>query len=269
MAISTHNSARALRRRPRPDAAAGFIPSRRAPRATISAAIATASSIPPPSGASATRRRSSSITRATITAPGSPIRWRSCRSRARWRARSGSTRTWPRRRRSRTISAIRPSGMPASARSTRCLEDYGGFDHNAQALRIVTALERRYAQFDGLNLTWETLEGLVKHNGPLTDRQGRGVGRYAQAGVPAAILAYSALQDLELWSFASAEAQAAAHRRRHRLRRARHRRRPARRPVFARRHRRGAADRRHRARDRRAMLPGSMRPAARMNACAA
>src|SRR6476646_3504186 len=73
-----------------------------------------------------------------------------------------------------------------------------------------SALERRYAQFDGLKLTWETLEGLVKHNGPLTDRQGRGIGRYAQTGVPAAISAYSALQDLELWSFASAEAQAAA-----------------------------------------------------------
>ena len=53
---------------------------------------------------------------------------------------------------------------------------FGGFDHNAQALRIVTELERRYAAFDGLNLTWETLEGLVKHNGPLTDRAGAPVG---------------------------------------------------------------------------------------------
>ena len=59
----------------------------------------------------------------------------------------------------------------------RALDDalgrYGGFDHNAQALRVVTELERRYAEFDGLNLTWETLEGLVKHNGPLTDRAGQ------------------------------------------------------------------------------------------------
>ncbi len=44
---------------------------------------------------------------------------------------------------------------------------FGGFDHNAQSLRVVTALERKYAQFDGLNLTWETLEGLAKHNGPV------------------------------------------------------------------------------------------------------
>jgi len=90
------------------------------------------------------------------------------------------------------------------------LSGHGGFDHNAQALRVVTALERRYAQFDGLNLTWETLEGLVKHNGPLTDREGRAIGRYAERGVPAPILAYSRIRDLELWSYASAEAQAAA-----------------------------------------------------------
>jgi dGTPase len=86
----------------------------------------------------------------------------------------------------------------------------GGFDHNAQALRIVTELERRYPAFDGLNLTWETLEGLVKHNGPLTDRTGAAIGRYRERGVPEAILAYSRIQDLELWSYASAEAQVAA-----------------------------------------------------------
>jgi dGTPase len=87
---------------------------------------------------------------------------------------------------------------------------FGGFDHNAQALRIVTELERRYAAFDGLNLTWETLEGLVKHNGPLTDRAGQAIGRYAEHGVPAPILAYSKIQDLELWSQPSVEAQIAA-----------------------------------------------------------
>jgi len=58
---------------------------------------------------------------------------------------------------------------------------YGGFDHNAQALRIVTKLERRYAAFDGLNLTWETLEGLVKHNGPLLKQDGTPIPRYAEA----------------------------------------------------------------------------------------
>ena len=145
----------------------------------------------PRSGAWRTRRKCSSITRATITARGSPIRSRSRRSPARSRARSGSTRTSPRRWRWRTISAIRRSATPASARSTTALGRFGGFDHNAQALRIVTDLERRYAAFDGLNLTWETLEGLVKHNGPLTDRAGQPIGRYAEHGVPAPILAYN------------------------------------------------------------------------------
>ena len=93
--------------------------------------------------------------------------------------------------------------MPASARSTQCLADFGGFDHNAQTLRVVTALERRYADFDGLNLTWETLEGLVKHNGPLTDRAGTPVGALSpSAACRAAILAYTQIQDLELWSYA-------------------------------------------------------------------
>jgi dGTPase len=103
-----------------------------------------------------------------------------------------------------------PFGHAGERALDACLKNFGGFDHNAQALRIVTALERRYAAFDGLNLTWETLEGLVKHNGPLTDRQGRAIGRYAEGGVPAPILACSATQDLELWSQPSAEAQVAA-----------------------------------------------------------
>ena len=59
---------------------------------------------------------------------------------------------------------------------TRCLAAIGGFDHNAQTLRVVTPLERRYPTFDGLNLTWETLEGLVKHNGPLLDGNGATLG---------------------------------------------------------------------------------------------
>jgi dGTPase len=78
---------------------------------------------------------------------------------------------------------------------------YGGFDHNAQALRVLTKLEARYADFDGLNLTWETLEGVVKHNGPLT-----GGGRE----VPAAIAEYVREHDLEIETHAGAEAQVAA-----------------------------------------------------------
>ena len=83
---------------------------------------------------------------------------------------------------------------------------WGGFDHNAQSLRVVTRLERRYAEFDGLNLTWETLEGLVKHNGPLTDAAGKGL----KGPVPQAIRDYSELHDLELSRYASVEAQCAA-----------------------------------------------------------
>ncbi len=75
---------------------------------------------------------------------------------------------------------------------------YGGFDHNAQAIRIVTSLERHYAAFDGLNLTWETLEGIAKHNGPVT------------GDLPYALAEYDARHDLELHSHASAEAQVAA-----------------------------------------------------------
>jgi dGTPase len=91
-----------------------------------------------------------------------------------------------------------------------CMATFGGFDHNAQALRIVTRLEARYAEYDGLNLVWETLEGLVKHNGPLLDAAGQPTARYAKAGVPGAILEYDAQQDLGLATFSSGEAQAAA-----------------------------------------------------------
>ncbi len=91
-----------------------------------------------------------------------------------------------------------------------CMAAYGGFDHNAQALRVVTRLERRYAAYDGLNLAWETLEGLVKHNGPLLDPSGQPTGRYRQQGVPRAVLDYNQLQDLKLTTHAGGEAQAAA-----------------------------------------------------------
>ena len=71
-----------------------------------------------------------------------------------------------------------PFGHAGERALDTCLKAHGGFDHNAQALRVVTSLEHRYPEFDGLNLTWESLEGIVKHNGPLTDRSGAPVGRY-------------------------------------------------------------------------------------------
>jgi dGTPase len=103
-----------------------------------------------------------------------------------------------------------PFGHAGERALDRCLAESGGFDHNAQALAVVTRLDHRYADFDGLNLTWEALEGLVKHNGPMTDRAGRPTERYVVHGVPAAIRDYCRLQDLELWTHPSAEAQVAA-----------------------------------------------------------
>jgi dGTPase len=91
-----------------------------------------------------------------------------------------------------------------------CMGAHGGFDHNAQALRIVTELERRYAEFDGLNLTWETLEGIAKHNGPLIDRNGTPVGRYQGRRIPQTFLDYAEVHDLELATHAGGEAQVAA-----------------------------------------------------------
>ena len=75
---------------------------------------------------------------------------------------------------------------------------YGGFDHNAQAIKIVTQLECHYAEFDGLNLTWECLEGIAKHNGPVVDH------------LPFALEEYDREHSLELDTHASAEAQVAA-----------------------------------------------------------
>ncbi len=91
-----------------------------------------------------------------------------------------------------------PFGHTGEDALSACMAPHGGFDHNAQALRIVTRLEARYAEFDGLNLTWETLEGLAKHNGPVSPPY------------PRALADYAALHDLELSTHASAEAQAAA-----------------------------------------------------------
>ena len=86
-----------------------------------------------------------------------------------------------------------------------CMAPYDGFDHNAQTLRLLTKLERRHAAFDGLNLTWETLEGVVKHNGPLAGPLCEEAGP-----LPAAIVEYAESHDLWLDSFPSLEAQVAA-----------------------------------------------------------
>ena len=91
-----------------------------------------------------------------------------------------------------------PFGHTGEDALSALMAPYGGFDHNAQALRIVTALERHYASFDGLNLTWETLEGIAKHNGPVTGE------------LPWALAEYQSRHDLELHTCASAEAQVAA-----------------------------------------------------------
>ncbi len=91
-----------------------------------------------------------------------------------------------------------PFGHTGEEALDALMAPYGGFDHNAQAVRIVTSLERHYADFDGLNLTWETLEGIAKHNGPVTGE------------LPYALAEYDARHDLELATHASAEAQVAA-----------------------------------------------------------
>ena len=87
---------------------------------------------------------------------------------------------------------------------------HGGFDHNAQTLRVVTKLERRYAGFDGLNLTFETIEGLAKHNGPLLTRDGAPLPAYRARGVPGIFREEDAARPLALDRCASAEAQTAA-----------------------------------------------------------
>ncbi|MCE9649332.1 MAG: deoxyguanosinetriphosphate triphosphohydrolase [Parvibaculum sp.] len=97
-----------------------------------------------------------------------------------------------------------PFGHAGEDALDACMANFMGFDHNAQTLRIVTKLEHRYAEFDGLNLTWETLEGLVKHNGPVITATTR------LEELPRALLEYAETQDLELATFAGPEAQVAA-----------------------------------------------------------
>ncbi|WP_411820974.1 deoxyguanosinetriphosphate triphosphohydrolase [Hyphococcus formosus] len=98
-----------------------------------------------------------------------------------------------------------PFGHTGEDVLVQCMEKYDGFDHNAQTLRLLTKLERRHAEFDGLNLTWETLEGVVKHNGPLTGPLAK-----KKDPLPAAIVEYAEAHDLWLDSFPSLEAQVAA-----------------------------------------------------------
>ena len=95
-----------------------------------------------------------------------------------------------------------PFGHAGEDELERQMERFGGFDHNVQTFRVVTRLERRYPRFDGLNLTWETLEGVIKHNGPVVDKLER----------PSwsAIAEFDAEYDLRLGTWASAEAQVAA-----------------------------------------------------------
>ncbi|KAA2215212.1 deoxyguanosinetriphosphate triphosphohydrolase [Teichococcus oryzae] len=90
-----------------------------------------------------------------------------------------------------------PFGHAGEDALNGAMRPYGGFDHNAQSLKAVTTLEWRYAEFDGLNLTWETLEGLAKHNGPLRRP-------------PPFTAEYDRLHPLELGTHASVEAQVAA-----------------------------------------------------------
>ncbi len=93
-----------------------------------------------------------------------------------------------------------PFGHAGERALDKAMEGFGGFDHNAQSLRVVTSLERKYAKFDGLNLSWEALEGLAKHNGPVAD--GDAVGKVARR--------IEGWKSLDLHSWPSAEAQVAA-----------------------------------------------------------
>jgi dGTPase len=103
-----------------------------------------------------------------------------------------------------------PFGHAGERALHRAMAPYGGFDHNVQALRVVTRLENRYAEHDGLNLTWETLEGILKHNGPLLTPEGKPFGKYVDEGLPAGLDDIPASADLQLSTYASLEAQTAA-----------------------------------------------------------
>lgn len=87
-----------------------------------------------------------------------------------------------------------PFGHAGEDALSEVMKPYGGFDHNAHTIKILTSLEQKYAEFDGLNLTWESLEGIAKHNGPIAD-------------LPREIADYNAIHNLECSNYASGEAQ--------------------------------------------------------------
>lgn len=91
-----------------------------------------------------------------------------------------------------------PFGHAGEVALNKCMQDYGGFSHNAHSLKILTKVEKRYAAYDGLNLTWEVLEGIVKHNGPLINN------------IPEYIVEYDSQHNLDLTHYSSAEAQIAS-----------------------------------------------------------
>lgn len=97
-----------------------------------------------------------------------------------------------------------PFGHAGEEALDEAMQPFGGFDHNAQTLRILTMLEQRYAAFDGLNLCWETLEGIAKHNGPLL------VKGKNKNSLPRAIREYNKQHDLHLATYPSVEAQVAS-----------------------------------------------------------
>ena len=108
-----------------------------------------------------------------------------------------------------------PFGHSGEEALSEAMEPFGGFDHNAHTLRLVTSLEQRYAEFDGLNLTWETLEGIAKHNGPLAKRTPSSIiskmlNRVQPQTLPRAITEYNARHNLQLETYAAGEAQVAS-----------------------------------------------------------
>ncbi len=107
-----------------------------------------------------------------------------------------------------------PFGHAGEDALSEAMEPFGGFDHNAHCLRIITSLEHRYAEFDGLNLTWETLEGVAKHNGPLIRRSPvsllKRIITRPDAVLPRAIAEYNIRHDLQLDTYAGGEAQVAS-----------------------------------------------------------
>ena len=110
-----------------------------------------------------------------------------------------------------TVALAHDLGHPPFAHAgedvlNELMKEYGGFDHNDQSLRILTFLERKYPKFQGLNLTWETLEGVVKHNGPLTKKRQSA----KDAGLPITITQTDETNHWRLNEYASIEAQIAA-----------------------------------------------------------